>query len=649
MSKKKRRPQPQSAPATSRHLIEGLQAADTLMRRRRWIEARDLLEPLQVRYPGRVDVLTLLLGVYYELRDTDRYQIGCERLLKLTPNDPEVMLALGSAYMSNVRPVLSLRTYRQFLERWPDHERADEIRQLLVKMAPTVEKLLADVGLQGDDQLDLAVLHEEGQVLMQQGKYAEARQTQRKLLQRRPDFVPALNNLSLICMIEGQLDQAIATARQVLDRVPDNFHALANLTHYCCLSGRVEEAKQWAERLKAVESEAVDVWVKQAEALSYLGDDQGVLDAFHGAERTGHLEPGLADALLCHLAAVAAMRLGDEKLAHRYWNQALKLEPGHALTRANLADLRRPVGERHAPWAFGFQNWVLPTVLQDLASQFTPAHLKAKQDVVTPILRRYLRDHPELAGVVPLLLDRGDPEGREFAMRLAVMGVTPELLAALRDFALSQRGPDAMRAEAAQAASAAGLLPSGPIRIWLRGEWGEMMALGFDIHDEPMYRHPPQVEQWGAEAILAMRERKTERAEQLLQQALEIEPHAPDLLNNLAVAYELQGRREEAQALLRQIHERDPDYLFARASLARLCLSRGEIDQAEALLQPLLTRRRFHVDEFGKFCSAQIELLVAQGNDQAARSWLDMWANVDADNPELGDWRRRLRHPARLR
>jgi len=26
---------------------------------------------------------------------------------QLTPNDPEVMLALGSAYMSNVRPVLS--------------------------------------------------------------------------------------------------------------------------------------------------------------------------------------------------------------------------------------------------------------------------------------------------------------------------------------------------------------------------------------------------------------------------------------------------------------------------------------------------------------------------------------------------------------
>jgi len=81
MSKKKRRPQPQSVPTTSRHLIEGLQEAGALMRRRRWIEARDLLEPLQLRYPGRVDVLTLLLGVYGELRDTSRYQIGCECLL----------------------------------------------------------------------------------------------------------------------------------------------------------------------------------------------------------------------------------------------------------------------------------------------------------------------------------------------------------------------------------------------------------------------------------------------------------------------------------------------------------------------------------------------------------------------------------------
>src|ERR1043166_2678586 len=158
MSKKKRRPQQQSAPSTSRHLIEALQEADSLTRRRRWIEARDLLEPLQVRHPGRVDVLTLLLSVYYELGDMDRYQIGCERLLKLTPNDPDVMLALAGAYMTNVRPVLSICTYRRFLERWPDHERADEIRQRLVKTAPSVEKLLADVGLQGEDQLDLAIL-----------------------------------------------------------------------------------------------------------------------------------------------------------------------------------------------------------------------------------------------------------------------------------------------------------------------------------------------------------------------------------------------------------------------------------------------------------------------------------------------------------
>src|SRR5439155_19093724 len=126
----------------------------------------------------------------------------------------------------------------------------------------------------------LAALHEETRFLLERGSYAQARALAERLLSSQPHFAPALNNLSQLHYLEGHLDQAVATAQQVLAFAPDNVHALANLARYFLLSGRAEEARACAERLKAARLDTPDRWIKQVEALSYLGDDQGVLDAF---------------------------------------------------------------------------------------------------------------------------------------------------------------------------------------------------------------------------------------------------------------------------------------------------------------------------------------------------------------------------------
>jgi len=652
MSKKKRRRRRKTIKLPSRRsmpqrLISGLNEADAAMRRKRWDQAREILEELDRRYPNRIEVLSALVNVYHELRDTGRYQVACEQLLRLTPRDPDIALMLAGAYLTNMRPMLALRTFYRFLDRWPDHERAGEAREMVAEIEAGVDDLLADLGLPGEDGLELATLHEEVQSLLEQGKYAQARKVAEQLLRRYPDFAPAINNISLTYLAEGRLDQAIATAQRVLAFAPDNIHALSNLTRYLCMSGRVDEAEQQAERLKAVESDATDVWLKKAEALSYVGDDQGVLDVFSAAERAGHLEPPFVNPILYHLTAVAAMRLGQENRARRYWKRALKLSPGLELARANLSDLRKPVGERHAPWPFSFPNWVTQKAIDDLGRYLEPAFQRGKEEAVTRATRRYLRQHPEIVSLVPLLLDRGDPMGREFALHIARATGTPELQAALRDFALGQRGPDGMRNEAARIASEAGLLPSGPVRLWMQGEWREILLMTFELHEEPDPERDPQVEQWLTEATLALHRRDADEAERLLKQALEIEPDVPALLNNLAAAYEMQGRRQEAEVIIRRLHEQYPDYVFARTGMAQLCISRGEIDEAEALLKPLRTRRRFHFSEFAAFCVAQIQLFLAQDNLDAARSWLDMWASADPDHHAIAEWRRRLAKPKR--
>ena len=286
------------------------------------------------------------------------------------------------------------------------------------------------------------------------------------------------------------------------------------------------------------------------------------------------------------------------------------------------------------------------TIIEELLKQVQLTSKRGGEQATARATRRFLQKHPAITALVPMLLDRGDPAGREFALHTALMVETPELQAALRDFALSPRGPDKMRSEATQAAQQAGLLQTGMVRLWLQGAWHDVIVLGFEVTDEPdLKSHQPQVTQWQQEATLALRQGDAGRAEGLLKQALEREPDAPDLLNNLAFAYSLQGRNADAEALVRQIHERHPDYFFGRTNMALMHIRKRQLDEAEALLEPLLAQKRLHFSEMSALMNAQLELFVAKNNLEAARSWLEMWAQTDPDNPEVGAWHRRLGKP----
>jgi tetratricopeptide (TPR) repeat protein len=638
MAKKKDRRPARRVRPTSRRLLDGLEEVERLLRRRQKVEARHLLEELDRRHPGREEVLGRLVPLLLELGDVRAYEAGCQRLLKLRPNDPDLALAFGAACLQNAHPALALQTFRWVRERWPDHPKAADAGNALTALEGLVNERLADMKVSGLEGLELAVLHEQVQIELEQGHYSRARELAAQLLRRQPQFVPALNNTGEAWFQDGNSAEAIAAAQRALDIDPENYHALSNMTRYLCLSGQLPQARAWAERLKALPTHTPEVATKKAEALSCLGDDQGVLDAFAAVGPERPAAAGGPEAFLLHLAAVAAYRLGREEDARDYWRRALEQQPGFELARDNLADLKRPVGERNVPWAFPMAHWLRRQTIEALMASLERATRDRKDAPVTADVRRYLKAHPELVGLVPLLLDHGDPGGREFALRLAQMAGTPELLQALRDFALSQRGPDRARMEAAQAASQAGLMPAGSVRLWLEGEWRQIILMGFELHGEPTPSYPSHVEAEVKAARDALNHRDGVTAERVLKQALEKAPDDPSILNNLALAYQVQGRQDEAVALTRQIHERHPDYLFARTTLARLAIQDGELDKAKALLEPILHRRRLHFSEFATLCDAEIDLLLTEGNEESARSWLEMWEQAYPDHPNLKRW-----------
>ncbi len=623
-------------PLPSRLLADKLEDVDRLMRRQRWEKASEMLNDLDRRFPNQPEIIGRLLDLCYQTKDMMGYMLACERLVKLEPDDADLTLSLAGAYTSNGFSGLALRTFQRFLENWPEHPSAAEARQATDELKKGLEQEFAQLGVSREEALQLAAQNDEMQAFLQRGQYRQAISLGEMLIQRWPQFIPAYNNLGQAYWVEGQPDKAIAAGQKALELAPDDLHALANLARYACLTGKTGEARDYAQRMRASGAPAFTRSLKIAETLAYLGDDEGILETVKQEGQDDH-------PLLYHLAGAASLRLDRQEEAVGYWKKSLELSPDFALAKGNLEDLKKPVAERQTPWYYNLPYWVPNHLMSEFLRLIEPQNRRQDEAAMQRAARRYVERHPEMVALVPLMLDRGDEMAREFGLGLVRMAETPELLQAARDFALSRRGSDQMRMEAAQLATYHGLIPSGLTRLWIEGQWSDILMMGFDVTTETPKKHKPEVENWIHQALEASRKGDPKQAEELLMQALSAEPEAPDILNNLAAAYDAQGRREEAIAQIEQIHERFPDYFFGRTGLANVCIQRGELERADLLLEPLRLFKRMHASEFDAFCAVHIELYLAQENRNAARTWFMLWESNDKQNPKLERYRGRVK------
>lgn len=172
---------------------------------------------------------------------------------------------------------------------------------------------------------------------------------------------------------------------------------------------------------------------------------------------------------------------------------------------------------------------------------------------------------------------------------------------------------------------------------------GSPRMMDIEVHGEPVARLDPRVEPLMRRALDLLRADKGAEAEKILKQALEISPDEPSLHNNLARAYLVQGEVERCETMSREIHERFPDYVFGRINLANLLIEKGEIEQAQELIAPLFSRKRFHFAEMSALAGAEISLALARGDQEAAEQWLKVMEQVDSDSADLAAYRMRVK------
>ncbi|NJN11783.1 MAG: tetratricopeptide repeat protein [Richelia sp. RM2_1_2] len=340
MASKKRTSLSKSAGFGVKSLTPELKRAEALMIKQKWSQARACLNNLNHSYPNNADVLSHLVNVCYELKDLHGYERACEMLLIADPKNADAAYSLAGGHYANLHPILALQAFQYAVNRFPNHEKANDARALIVELDEKVDKLLAEMNLTRSDGWEIAVLHERAQGYLNQGEFEQAKKANQELIRLRPDLVSSYNNLSLISFTQGDLAEAIGYCQKVLEIQPDNIHALSNLTRYYFLNGDIEQAFINCEKLKNSQAEGWDVWTKKAEALSYFGDDEGILQLFEQASSSDKLQYASLTGLFSHLVAVAMARNGRDYEARKLWLQASEDTQGSELAQANLEDLK---------------------------------------------------------------------------------------------------------------------------------------------------------------------------------------------------------------------------------------------------------------------------------------------------------------------
>ncbi|MFN0120667.1 MAG: tetratricopeptide repeat protein, partial [Blastocatellia bacterium] len=318
---------------------------------------------------------------------------------------------------------------------------------------------------------------------------------------------------------------------------------------------------------------------------------------------------------------------------------------GLDLARDNLANLNLPAGQRHGAWAYSLMHWLPRARVEALVNE-ARKNAKSNKAEVARMLQAYLARYPDIEQLVPLLLDRADPAAAEFVLVLAGGARTPALLAAVRDFAMGQRGSDELRMKAAQKALEHGLQPAGQIRMWMQGKQQDVLLLNTEITSEvePDFM-PDKAMRLADKGRIEMMEGDPVVAERYMLSALEIAPNHPSLLNNLGQCYMLQGRKAEFEALMQQISAAHPDYFFGIAHRARKLIEQGDKAGARDLLNGLLQRRKMHPSEIAMACTVEIEFGIKFDQVESAKMWLETFEKVYPNHPNIETMRRRLFPP----
>jgi tetratricopeptide (TPR) repeat protein len=230
---------------------------------------------------------------------------------------------------------------------------------------------------------------------------------------------------------------------------------------------------------------------------------------------------------------------------------------------------------------------------------------------------------PSLTLLIPALLDRGDPLGREFVARFAMFDDRPQLMEALSRFAFGMRGPDKLRFEVLSFLKKSHVVDAGPHRFYSKGQWSNVLILGAEITTgTELLNYPEQVRELLEEGSKAQHAGDFDRAEAIYKSVLAEDPNNCTAIYNSCVIWlnrDGEQGRANAFARLTKLHSQSPSYLLAPIALAQLAADDGDLKTAHDLLTSAYNESKLSYSEAVALFTAQIQIAILEKKLDAAQ------------------------------
>ena len=303
--------------------------------------------------------------------------------------------------------------------------------------------------------------------------------------------------------------------------------------------------------------------------------------------------------------------------------------------------MRQPPGKRWGPSYFDLRDWLSQTQLYEIREIAARVKTVGEEERAVESLRqleqRLLAKYPEFERAIPAMLNLGNEESQRFAVMLAQQSRLPALKEVLRDYACGPRGNDEIRFQVLTRLKEQGYPFASPVSMYTKGALQQIELLTFEITDEPTVPEGRTDEtcEMLDNAITALHEGDGIRAEGILRQVRQHEPEQPDVLNNLAMALQLQNRMDEADLIINELNEKYPDYFFGKINKANRFIRLKQYDEALNILVELHRDNRLHRTEFLALVKSLIRVYVEKQDHASANRWLGMLRQYEPDNPNL--------------
>ena len=548
-----------------------------------------------------------------------------EGLAATYTKDPDVRSALGMAYMDDDRPYEAL-PHLEWAERkdpspavqeallttylaldMPQHALKLAARSPRFARDPSVEEaqdradVAAEIGLSAQDRLAFeraraGLLHGDG----------SAATPLKRLLEKHPGYQPARNLLVTNTLLQGDIEAFADAANDAFAHAPHDPHALLNEVRAAYFRGGLDAARSLRPQADALEPDdgwGGDRYLARAGAYALMDDadaTEAALTAYHDwVQATGDAgQPELADAI-------------DDLLERR------RRDP-----RAPLVDLRELVVGMIGRWRSAGEERVLESIQASLASM--PGLLRELPNTIgyqVPGLidvlgTLFLHDFapPPARGRWAEVFEqvaRDGPGTR--AARRALLLLLAETGHVDEDevFAVDDADDDGDGADDGDDDD---------------GDGARVEVRRLEISGEPVPSGLPAVDE--ARMTTALEDLQAGRTAQALEALSALHERYPDslpLTYNRALAERLSGgdAARRGRERLEHLIDRHPEYLFARADLARSAIDAGDLERAVELLALPEGKRRFHAMEWAAFASASGSLAAARGDLDAAEQFLD--------------------------